>query len=177
MTDLKKEIPQQAFINAEILQIAESTGNFHQAMQEITQKYGLSGYVYKNPAYIVSLLYCLIVVPKEIFAEGNEEAINRRIAAREMASLFTFKIDEPKFDRARNKELRTASDDAFLIRRIRNSLAHVNYEVDESMTFTFRDKFPNSTRWEFEVTIGRDNLMKFLSKLGADLANLRTNPL
>ena len=69
MTDLKKEIPQRAFINALILQSAEHTGDFRQAMQEITKKNGLSDYVYENPAYIVSLLYCLIVVPKEIFLQ------------------------------------------------------------------------------------------------------------
>lgn len=177
MTDLKKEIPQRAFINAEILQIAESTGNFRQAMQEITQKYGLSDYVYKNPAYIVSLLYCLIVVPKEIFVDENDLDRNTTIRGQEIAGFFTFKIDE------KNHEGKIAKDDSFqLLRRIRNSLAHVNYEVDENMTFTFRDR-PSSKKnqppkpWTFEATIDRNNLMEFISKAGSILANLRTNPL
>lgn len=172
MTDLKKEIPQRAFINAEILQIAEGTGNFRQAMQEITQKYGLSDYLYKNPAYIVSLLYCLIVVPKEIFVDENDLDRNATIRGQEIAGFFTFKIDKE------DKDGRNAQGDSFqLLRRIRNSLAHVNYEVDENMTFTFRDRPPRSRDWTFEATIDRDKLMEFISKAGGILANLRTNPL
>jgi hypothetical protein len=104
--------------------------------------------------------------------EKNEQAIkaiNRRITAQEMAGFFIFNIDK--------KNVQT--DTFKFLSRIRNSIAHANYEVDDNMTFTFRDRDLRSEPegWGLEVTIERDKLMELLSKRGADLANLRTNPL
>ena len=69
MLNFTKDIPQRAFINAEILQTALPTEGFQQAIQDIAKKYKLNDYIYTNPAYCVSLLYCLIVVPKELFVK------------------------------------------------------------------------------------------------------------
>ena len=85
-----------------------------------------------------------------------------------MANFFSFEIDTQN----------VKTDTFNFLRRMRNSIAHVNYEVNESMMFTFRDRDPRSEpEGGLEMTIGRNKLMEFLSKFGADLANLRTIPL
>ena len=167
MSNFTKDIPQSAFINAEIRQAALPTGDFQQAMQDVVKKYGLTDYTYMNPAYCVSLLYCLIVVPKELFVKRNAKAINSRLPVHDITELVNVVLDKD-----------SAEDDSeFFLRRLRNSIAHVNYEVDKSMTFTFKDKRPGEKDWKFIVTIEATNFMKFISLIGALLANLRTNPL
>ena len=90
-----------------------------------------------------------------------------RLPVGDITELFNVVLDK---DNAGN-------DSEFFLRRLRNSIAHVNYEVDDRMTFTFKDKRPDEKGWKFIVIIEATNLMKFISLTGVFLANLRTNPL
>ena len=63
--NFRDEIPKRAFINAQIVQLAEQTESFRSCVRQVCDHYGISNYGISNPAHTAGLLYCLIVVPRE----------------------------------------------------------------------------------------------------------------
>lgn len=63
----KSEIPKRAFINAQIIQKVCNTNNWQDALTSVSLEYKLESYNFINQAYLVSLMYCLLVVPKEVW--------------------------------------------------------------------------------------------------------------
>ena len=164
--NLRFEIPARAFINAQIIQNVRKTPDFLSAVNSVVDIYkqqGLEEYQFENPAYVASLLYCLIVVPKELWACSPDSPIYDEIRKLNIVPLFRINITSPKFD----------SDPAFgLILCLRNSVAHANYSVDSDMNFTFWNT-PSSKKKDktWEAFISAQSLMDFLSKVGSLLAN------
>jgi len=171
---MREEIPLRAFINAQIIREAEKGNDWQAAIRAICEKYasqGLAEYQFMNPAYVVSLLYCLLVVPKELWIGINNdhpvfEDIKKDSVAVNVISKFKITTAIPT---RREKEW---SDNLYLLHKLRNSIAHANYDigvVDGRMNFKFLDN-------NFECSIGKDDLMTFLSVVGAKLAMLRSAP-
>ncbi|MBU2538968.1 MAG: hypothetical protein KKH22_11075 [Proteobacteria bacterium] len=167
MKNLRHEIPARSFINAQIIQAARSTNDFKAAIQNVLSlplysKQGLNEYQFENPAYIASLLYCLIVVPKELWAKTKDSKIYREIE----------KHDPQKFFQVTKS---SAKDEEFpvfhFIRHIRNAVSHANYSIDINLTFTFWDMPQGKSDAEWEVVVEANNLMNFLSLVGSTLAN------
>ena len=126
--------------------------------------YGIPDYEFMNPAYIASLLYCLLVVPRQLFVEGKEDSWDVQVPFGTISSQFTIKTAAPKI-------LQKSSQ---FIRKLRNAVAHARFEVDENLMFVFYDGPPGVV--DFEVQASADNLMNFLSVVGSKLANLRSSP-
>lgn len=82
-----------------------------------------------------------------------------------------------KFFRIHVDAAGVASRSSQFLRRLRNSVAHANFSVDESMNFKFTDRKPHASQDDFVITASSTEVMKFLSSIGAFLANLRSNPL
>ncbi len=163
--DYRDEIPKLAFINAQIIQQIFPSKDFEVARQNVISLYknqGLSEYQFNNPAYIASLLYCLIVVPKEIWAQSETSSVYRDIDQLEPCKLF---------DINKRPENDTSSPTFSLIRHLRNSIAHANFSVDKAMRFEFRDRPSEKEEPDWVVSINAVNMMKFLSKVGGALAN------
>lgn len=168
VSDFTSEIPQRAFINAQIIQKVISSSDFQQTIKEVADSYGLMDYNFLNPAYISSLLYCLLVVPREVFLVDNDSNLDQLLPAASVLVFFDIKHDTENV-RGRSSQF---------IRRLRNSVAHARFTVDNEMNFTFTDKRNcSSVQDEFVVEASASSLMLFLSKIGAFLANLRTSPL
>jgi len=165
MKNLAEEIPQRAFINAQVIQLLHDSAPFQEAVSAVSGHYGLRNYEFMNPAYVVSLLYCLLVVPRQLFVEGAEEVWNSQVPASAMSSYFVVNRDDQRV---------IESSSAFL-RRLRNSVSHARFEIGEDLQFVFRDinirKHPRKV--DFEVEASAANLMRFLSDIGSKLANLR----
>ena len=162
---LTEEIPQRAFINAQIVQAAEDTGDWRGAVEAMRASYRLPEYQFMNQAYLASLLYCLLVVPKEIWIKQNRaHPVLDKIDEGQLRKTFEIRLcKDPNFDRDVKYNL---------LHKLRNSVAHVNYETDENMTFIFwNESRGNKT---FRCTVAASSLMWFLSEVGAALANLRT---
>jgi hypothetical protein len=64
---LSSEIPLRAFLNAGIIDRVVGTLAFEEAVREVMTLLGYGSYKYefKNPAYILGMLYGLVVVPFE----------------------------------------------------------------------------------------------------------------
>ena len=163
MTDLREEIPQRAYINAEILQLATDTPAFRESINIVKGKYRLQEYDFMNPAYIISLLYCLLVVPREIWLKnGSNRIIYSEVGKCDSIRNFTIIIPE---------NYNGLSVDEFL-KHMRNSISHARFSIDQEMVFTFSDQFNNKE--SFMASISAKDLMKFISEIGAILANIRT---
>ena len=167
MEDFRKEIPQRAFINAQIIQQVMDSSDFQDAIDQVSNNYGLSHYQFMNQAHIVSLLYCLLVIPREVFVSGNENILDQRLPSDSVVTFFDIIHD------ANNSKLRSSQ----FIRRLRNSVAHARFTIDSQMNFTFSDRSPRALDDEFIVKASVSSLMAFLSRIGSYLANLRTNQL
>lgn len=170
MSDLADEIPQRAFINAEIFQLALKTGALDSATSQISKKYSIPEYSVENPAYIVSLLYCLVVFPKELWKyEINDELTNSiNSFGDEIINLFQIQTWN---NRPINCTL--YGERCSFLNKIRNSISHANIYVDAYMNFTFFDK--DKYGKNFECTSDCSSVMEFISKIGSVLANIRSH--
>jgi hypothetical protein len=164
MMNLRDEIPKRASMNAEIVQHVITTQVFGEAIEAIQQKYGIQEYQFMNQAYVVSLLYCLLVVPKELWlGKERKQGIYQELDKWEPLRNFDLEITNHEF----------AQDPTYhLIHGLRNSIAHARFSVNNSLQFTFWDQRPGASAPHFQVTASSSNLMAFPSEIGSLLANL-----
>lgn len=167
MKDLSKEIPQRAFLNALILQQVQDDEFFQSIVARVAGEFDIPEYQVIGPSYVASLLYCLLVVPRELFIKDNEQTLDQLLPLESLLRYFIVHLDS---------ENATRSSSHFL-RRLRNSIAHARFSVDKQMNFMFRDQKANEKIPVFVVESRAHDLMSFLSEFGAFFANLRTTPL
>lgn len=157
--NFRDEIPQRAYINAQIIQLAEKQEAFARCTQEVCESYGIKSYRVTNPAHAAGLLYCLVVVPRELWRSQN---LLERVKALEPQKLFKIIVSPLSKDPI----------DGF-IRHLRNAVAHADFSVTKDGVFTFRDRRNRDNPPKFEAEISSENLAIFLSSVGAEMANAR----
>jgi HEPN pEK499 p136 len=164
-SDRRSEVPVWAFLNAQIVQEAFRSGDLTKAIWRIEESYGLppNSLPIINLAHVVSLLYCLIVVPKELWATDKLPAALSKINANWLFGLTSITVKSPNFDQ---------DPVSRFFRHLRNAIAHVRFEINARGDFTFWDqKNANSTQ-NFRAAFTQTNLEQFLSTVGPALANL-----
>ena len=74
MKDLRIEVPTWAFINAQIIQRANMKRDLNKAIGHVEKQYNSAPYSLStmNSAYVISLLYCLVLIPKELWLNKNK---------------------------------------------------------------------------------------------------------
>jgi hypothetical protein len=173
MRGLADEIPQRAFINAQIILRALRCGALKQATQDVCQQQheDLLPYDLNNPAFHASLLYCLIVFPKEFYDSValTDATKDLNDNAEIIIKLFEIKIwkDRPETNNIYNL------NNQGLVTKIRNAVAHGQIIVDRSSTYTFWDQRNERSEPTFQCKITIENLSEFLSIVGRTLANIR----
>ncbi|UTW66224.1 hypothetical protein KFE94_16470 [bacterium SCSIO 12643] len=133
---LEKEIPTWAYINFQLLyQINKAKDNgelseltvsdlINNTSEHIGSNIPLeSFYSPVNSGSVFSFLYSLLVVPKELFKKENYDLFKE----------FEFKIED-YFEIIKGRNLITQNFKIF--RLLRNSISHVNYEIDTNDKFT-----------------------------------------
>jgi hypothetical protein len=166
MIDKRKEIPAWAFINMQIIQDANSSGMLLPSIRRVEEGYQLppNSLVVINSAYLLSLLYCLIVVPKELWLRDKHHPFFARINPDDLLGLFVIKQKSPDFD----------SEPVYnFLRHLRNAISHVRFSIGEDEVFTFWDQRYESSLRHFEASASRRSMEIFLSTVGSLLANLR----
>ena len=168
MNDRRREIPTWAFINAQIIQDAVKTGKLQSSIEKVEKYYKLKPRSFSiiNSAYLTSLLYCLIIVPKELWIINNRHPVFSKISKKDLFSLFKIKKKPPVFEK----------DPVFMfLRHLRNAISHVRFLIDEEGNFTFWDqKNDDSSQRTFEaITVAPNSMEIFLSTVGSQLANIR----
>jgi len=162
--NLRNEIPQRAFINAQIVQNVEVCDSWNESIEVVSKNYNLEHYQFMNPAYVVSLLYCLLIVPKEIWIKNNKQhIIFSEIDTNELKNrILSYSSSKPDFE---------SNFTYNFMHSLRNSIAHANFEIDENMNFKFWDEYKE--RENFSCQLNKENLMWLLSIIGSKMANLR----
>ena len=166
MLDYRTEVPAWAFINAEIIQEAVHRDVLVDAIHHVEQKYGLplDSLRVINPAHVLSLLYCLIVVPKELWLKNEKHPVFDELNMLDLLRFVTIRTRPPQFD----------ANPAFqLLRHLRNAVSHVNFAITDSGLFIFWDQKPGDAIRLFEADMTVTQLEQFLSLVGTKLANLR----
>lgn len=165
--DWRLDIPAHAYLNHQVLRMAEQRNDIQRAKEEVfsSPPYVNQGLdpkrfsILDNPAHTVSLLYCLVVVPKEILDLPEDHLLFKQLDQLDFKKAFQISVFPPKFDQ---------SPSYWLLRSLRNSIAHVLYKIDESSGMHFwTEKEP---RWDAYASL--EGLSFFLSTFGAALANI-----
>jgi hypothetical protein len=166
MADHRMEIPSWAFINAQISQQAVHSGDLVRSVRSVEVRYGLAPGSLKfiNPAYMVSLLYCLIVVPKEIWHLNENHLVYGEIDKDWLVGLFSVELSDDGF--AKHPVY-------YLIHHLRNAVAHANFAIEDDGRFAFWDRKKETSPPYLRASMSVDSLQEFVSRIGAQLANLR----
>ncbi|MBC8416464.1 MAG: hypothetical protein ISS80_04255 [Candidatus Cloacimonetes bacterium] len=165
--DLRLDIPARAMINGNIIEAVHRDTLFDKVkrqklgeMQLNLNQADLDSYHLLDQSYVASLLYCLLVVPKELMnLSKNDElfqTLDNMVPA--LPSFFTLRETPPEF---------TCAPSYWLIRLLRNSISHVLYEIDSENNWIFWTE--RSPLWK--ASIEREHLMEFLSTVGRKLSN------
>jgi hypothetical protein len=167
MVDRRSEVPTWAYINAQILQEARATGILVPAIARGENSYGLApgSLNLENSAFRLSLLYCLIVVPKELWLNSATlPASLAMVESQPILGLFSVEVKPPEFD---------GNPLQILLRRLRNSISHVRFSIGDDNRLAFWDQRNDNAPVNFRASISLPDLMRFLSTIGPALANLR----
>lgn len=164
--DLRLDIPARAYLNHQIVRVAEQRNDTRRSKEEVFSSppyvnQGLDPMSYPlldSPAHIASLLYCLVVVPKEILDYPEDHLLFKRLDQLNLTKAFQITTTPQGFDR---------SPSYWLLRALRNSVAHVLYEFDEHLGMHFWTE--QNPRWDAHAT--KKDLFFFFSTFGKELAN------
>jgi hypothetical protein len=116
-----------------------------------------------NLAHVLSLLYCLIVVPKELWATDKFPDALSKIDANWLLGLVSITLKPPDFDQDPVNRF---------FRHLRNAIAHVRFQVDDRGNFSFWDQKNENATPHFRARFTQTGLEQFLSRIGPALANL-----
>ncbi|MFO8008160.1 MAG: hypothetical protein R6V05_10530 [Candidatus Brocadiia bacterium] len=164
MHDFRSQIAQSAFMNAQVIQEAITRGELRDSLCAVARFHGLDSYHMINAGHVAALLYCLIVVPWELWPLDSDDPIFRRLEA--LGVLDRFEIRRWS-TRPRKHPLRD------FMRHLRNAVAHVRFDIDPDERFTFRDRKSRADSDNFVAYASLEDLAAFLSVAGRELANLR----
>lgn len=148
-----------------ILQEAFRSGDLVKATRHVEKSYNLrpDSLPVINLAYVVSLLYCLVVVPKELWATDKLPVALSNIDANWLLGLVSITLKSPNFDHDPVNRF---------FRHLRNAIAHVRFEVNDLGDFSFWDQKNENATPNFRASFSQPALELFLSKVGPELANL-----
>jgi hypothetical protein len=165
MKDRRSEVPVWAWLTAQIIQEAFRSGELNRATRKIEKSYKLlpNSLRVVNLSYLVSLLYCAIVVPKELWATDKLPIALVKIDANWLLSLISITVKSANFDQDPVNRF---------FRHLRNAVAHVRFEVNDQGDFTFWDQQDKNSPESFRATFSQSSLEEFLSKVAPALANL-----
>ena len=140
MVDDREQIPQAAYINAQIIQEVVKMPGYKACVDRVATFHGISLDSYdlmSNSAHIVSLLYCLIAMPREIWNLAENHAIYAEMQQHDPLKYFKFELLSGDTDRKP-----TLYE---FLRRLRNAVAHAQFCFPEPDRFVFWGLKPTST--------------------------------
>ena len=164
---MNEKIPAIAYIEAQILHRASAQGLLTPAVRSVEKEYGLrpgslgSGIFLETR--ILSLLYSLIVIPKEFWSLDQNHPIYSQIETLWSPKKENIIVDQSHWENPTYK----------FIHHLRNSLAHANFEFN-SGHFVFWDQYKEKPE-TYRATLSIQSIQHFLEVVGSLLANLKNN--
>ena len=159
---LPAEIPRMAFVEAQVLQHPMTLEACRSVIPEIERQYQVptgslgDGIFYQSR--ILSLLYTLIVFPKEVWSLDQADPLYDEVSKKVDIDGFVVRSGRQDFKDPHYN----------LVHRIRNAVAHANIEFKEP-NIIFQDR----NGWQ--ATASLEVVWRFLTEIGAIMANLRNS--
>ena len=156
------QIPIGCALNVLIIGELKRTDIFKEKCIEVPLKIGATPPVkgeewpFFNLSWGSYMMYCLIVVPKEIFDLSKEDEFYQ-FENKDILQSFEFK--------KRNEKSSFDQDPKHHLRKLRNAISHVHYEIDDNDILTLWDTYPNSGKINWEVRIGHSEMLTFLEEM------------
>jgi hypothetical protein len=157
----RNEIPQWAWYNGQVMfhlsdaletDPTQTISHFVSSFQK-SQNFP-SNFNFKNQGVLLSLLYGLLVVPKELWEKGSSQ------------TQFPFRTRQYF-----SFELGNTMDTANFLRCMRNAISHANFDVNiDPPVYQFWNIGGNGTK-NFEVKISHGDLGLFVSEVGKYYVN------
>ncbi|EHK9186472.1 HEPN family nuclease [Vibrio vulnificus] len=160
MHNLKK-IPMGCIGNMGVISCLKGTDEFNKACIAAPKLLGFENseqneWPFFNPSWGAYLLYCLIVVPKELYELDPEGDFYKELKRKNVMRHFEIHAESNSF----------SDKPDYHFRSMRNSVSHVNYSLDNSDLFEMWDHKPgqpNNRHWH--VSIKHDDMQKFFVEL------------
>ena len=161
---MSKDIAAWAFIEQAVLASAERDGSLQNHAQKVEREYGLpprylaTGLIWQTRA--LSLLYMLILFPKEYWNLDQSDPIYRDIEQRWSVDEVSVVTPDEKF----------GSTVYGFVHRLRNALAHarIAFQGDDIEIWD-----TSKSREVYRARIPKKEVQKFMEIVGSRLANLR----
>ena len=162
---MNEKIPAIAYIEAQILHRASGQGLLAPSVRAVETEYGLNPGSLGSGIFletrIISLLYSLIVVPKEFWSLSKEHPIYSQIEDRWSLDKVNIKTDQSHWKEPVYR----------FIHHLRNAMAHANFEF-KSGNFEFWDQYKNKPE-TYRASLSTEVMQQFLETVGSLLANLK----
>jgi hypothetical protein len=162
--DLRLDLPARAYINAQLLALVDRGATFLEAKKHLfstnplyrDHDFDVYGWPLNDTSQLLSLLYCTVVVPREILDLPANHVLYRELEATDLLKFFDI--------------VKPVSCDAFsLIRGLRNATAHALFEITADKGEVFY-RFWND-RSDFEVRIPEPALRAAVQLIGSRLSS------
>jgi len=111
-----------------------------------------------NLSWGAYMMYCLLVVPKELFNLPKDDDFYVRLKNENVMDGFTVKKERHGFQ----------DDPRYHFTSFRNAVSHVNYSIDSADVFTLWDhlpKKPDKSDWHWEISISHSDMKPFFDKV------------
>jgi len=162
--DLRLDVPARALINAHLMMLLEQGGTFWDAKKHLFTEgayagRGLDVYGYRfcDHSLGIALLFCTIVVPRELLDLPQNHPIYQEFDAKRVPDIFTL-LRPPKID------------SYGFLRCLRNSVAHALFSITQSEGEA-RYEFWTERDPIFRATVGHGQLIEFINAVGLPLTN------
>ena len=164
---MNKDVPKMAYIEQQILGRADASGSLRNHVNKVEVEYGLPPGTLGNGIFwqtrLLSLLYALILFPKEYWGMNQDDPVYREIGERWSVDRIRVLTQDKRFE----------NPVYGFIHRLRNALAHATIAFHD-------DDIEISDSWNgqlaYRARISRDEATAFLEIVGSIMANARNWP-
>ncbi|MGZ8251344.1 MAG: HEPN family nuclease [Methylophilaceae bacterium] len=162
---MNKRIPALAYIESQIVHRSSAQGLLAPIVRSVETEYGLPLGSLENGVFfetrILSLLYLLIVVPKEFWSLSSEHQIYDKINESWSLEMVNITVCNSRWQ-----------DPIYrFIHHLRNAMAHAHFEFKNG-NFEFWDQNKNASEI-YRATLSTAAMQQFLEAVGSLLANLK----
>lgn len=166
--DFRHEIVTGALLNGVVIKSIDQTAEVRVAISKVVSPPDSARqYSLMNMAHVAGLMYCLLVVPRELALEAGDpmyDGLLGKFAARRLDTYFNVTISDDKYKNNPSRRI---------IPNLRHAVAHVNFQYDlknDELIFWNCESNDRTKRiWEAACT--REQLLEVLTVVGNVLSN------
>jgi hypothetical protein len=164
MTELINQISIGCAVNSAIINDVLNKRDFTDSCVNIPLKHNIKPPIpgmpwpFQNSSWEAYKLYCMLVVPKELYKLPEEDEFYKDLSAKNVMRNFAIKKQRKSFQES----------PLYHFNSLRNSISHVNYSLNKEGDFTMWDHPPRKIAeefWHWHVEISKVHMYSFLGEM------------